>query len=77
MNNHRRKKIEKIIDEINAQIEDLEQVRDEEEESYENIPESLKYSERGEKMSEIIDIMDEVIGNISDHIDQLQEILLS
>ena len=61
MNNSRRKQIEKVIDE-------LEKIRNDEQDYFDNMPENLQYSERGEKSEFAIDALEFAI-------DQLQEIL--
>ena len=74
MNNKRRnetkKAIEGLTNELSAVIEKyheiFEALRDEEQECFDNMPEGLQYSERGEKMEEIISCFDEVIGNLED-----------
>lgn len=61
MNNNRRKEIRRIaalIDQARANFDEireaLEAVKDEESEAYENMPESLQQSDRGEKAQEAI-----------------------
>ena len=64
MNKLRRKSLAEVI----AKLEELDSLRqeamemlqgvlDEEQEAYDNMPESLQYSERGEQMQEYIDSM--------------------
>ena len=53
--------LEGLKDEI---LEDLQQVIDDEQESYDNLPESIQYSERGEQMQEYIDTMNDVLSEI-------------
>lgn len=48
MNKARRSDIQKIIERLEEIRDDIEAVKDEEEEAYENLPESLQESERGE-----------------------------
>ena len=40
---------------------------------FDNMPESIQYSERGYNMQEAIDNLDDSIGNIVDAIDNLYE----
>lgn len=88
MNKARRKNLETIIAKLEAIREpmgtiwnDLREVADEEQEAYDNMPESLQESERGQQMQEYIDTMDGVLDEIEscdwleDLIDQLQEIV--
>ncbi len=50
----------------------MEEVKDEEQESYENLPESLQYGERGEQMQENVDSLEEFIGYLEET-DSLEE----
>lgn len=52
MNAARRKERDKIIDVIDAIIERLEALKDEEEEAFDNLPDSIQQSERGQQMEE-------------------------
>lgn len=44
----------------------MEEVKDEEQEAYDNLPESFQYGERGEQMQEYIDSMDEAYENLEE-----------
>ena len=48
----------------------LEEVRDEEQDAYDNLPEGLQYSERGE-------MMDEAVNNLEEAVDYLDDVLSS
>ncbi len=52
MNEDRRKRIEKII-------EQLDSLREEEQDAYDNLPESIQDSERGESMTDNVDNLEE------------------
>ena len=54
MNKNRRKAIGDIYDKLIDIQSDLECIRDEEQEAFDNLPESIQYSERGERMEEYI-----------------------
>ena len=89
MNKQRRKVLNDYIKELYGVKEKLEEikggiesVRDEEDDSYSNLPEGLMYSEKGDIMQENIDSMDnigsnidDVISQLDDTIDELQEII--
>lgn len=76
MNKARRKWLLDIKDKLDNIKSDIESLRDEEQESYDNIPYNLKDSEMGTTMYENIDELDEVISNLEDYvIDGLNEIL--
>lgn len=87
MNKLRRKELARIIeklealDSLRAEIqEELETVMDEEQEAFDNMPESLQESERGEQMQEYIDAMQYAMDDMENFdvesiMDQLQEII--
>jgi len=52
MNMQRRKRIEKVGRLLEELLEEVEALQEEEQEAYENMPESLQSSERGEAMYE-------------------------
>ena len=52
MNNPRRKQIMTVIDSLDEIILD-------EQDAFDNLPENLAYSEKGEKMEETIDLLNE------------------
>ena len=63
MNNKRRKEIANVIRKIESVVSDI---LAEEEEAFDNMPESLQYSERG-------DISQEAQDNLSCAVDSLEE----
>lgn len=87
MNKIRRKELAHIIeklealDALRAEIqEELETVMDEEQEAFDNMPESLQESERGEQMQEYIDAMQYAMDDLENFdvesiMDQLQEVI--
>ena len=75
MNKARRKWLQDTIEAIeNAKIE-LESIRDEEQECFDNLPESIQYGERGDAMQENIDEIDGEISNLEDVISNLNDIV--
>ncbi|MDR2002120.1 MAG: hypothetical protein LBQ74_03745 [Prevotella sp.] len=73
MNNARRKKIEDINDELGKLLERLEELRDEEQEAYDNLPEGIQDSERGENMYNAIDNIESAISSMEEIADYLNE----
>lgn len=59
MNIARCKRLQKIVEQI-------EELRDEEQEAFDNTPESLQFSERGEKMEEAIQCLETAIDSIKE-----------
>lgn len=66
MNKQRRKKLSDAFDKLTEIMNALEEVKTEEEESYENLPDSLKHSPKGEEMDNYIAMMEEAYGYLDD-----------
>lgn len=71
MNKQRRKDLEKVKEYLEAAnqpladaLNDLEGIRDEEEEAYESVNESFPGSERAEKMQEALDALNSAIEQV-------------
>ena len=81
MNNVRRKWLRSIIEQLETvhssletiKEEDLDSLRDEEEEAYENLPCGIQESDRGCRMEEIISDMDDALSSLEYAIDNLSE----
>jgi len=83
MNNQRRKDLKAIQERfsdlqstITELLSDLESLKDEEQEYFDNMPEGLQGSEKGEKAENAISYLDEAIGegeNIHGSIDSIIE----
>lgn len=71
MNKDRRKRIQSVIININML---LSEIKSEEEIAFDNMPENLQYSMRGEESEEAIGIMDEVVDLLSEAANKLEEI---
>lgn len=68
MNKQRRNRIAEALELISQARDILEEVKDEEQESYENLPESLQYGERGEQMQENVDSLEEFMQHIQENV---------
>lgn len=66
MNKHRRKKLSDVFDKLTEIMDTLEEVKNEEEESYENLPDGLKCSQKGEEMDKYIAMLEEAYGYLDD-----------
>lgn len=75
MNKIRRNKLNEAIKMLYAAQEIINECRDEEEDAFCNLPDSLQGSERGESMEEAIDNMEDANSGISDAICTLDEML--
>lgn len=79
MNNYRRKWIDKVqadIQTILGMLEfvqsDIEEIKEGEEICYDNVPESIQESWKGECMQEAIDHLEEAVDYIAETIEQLE-----
>lgn len=83
MNKSRRKRIASVIstleditgyDVIESAKNELEDILYEEEDAYDNMPENLQYSMRGEESSDAIDNLQEAVDILEEAIDALSEL---
>lgn len=66
MNKARRSRIAEIQDKLSNIISDLEEIHDEEENAYYNLPDSIQMSDKGDAMSEAFDNIEEAISMLED-----------
>jgi sugar-specific transcriptional regulator TrmB len=71
MNRQRRDTLDGIITLLSDQKMDLEECKNEEEQAYENLPESLQSSEKGEKMQEATQNLEDAISSLDDAINSI------
>lgn len=75
MNKQRRKWLEDIIGKLEDQSEELYNLQQEEQEAYDNMPESLQDSDRGQAAYEYASDLEDEHNSLEDVILNLQEIL--
>lgn len=73
MNKARRISITKIADSLQALKSDVESIQSEEQDAYDNLPESLQDSERGDRMQEAIDNLDDALTLIDEAVTSLMQ----
>ena len=73
MNKDRRNAISDIYGKLIDIQSDLECIRDEEQEAFDNLPESIQYSERGERMEEYISSLEEALDYVDYAVESLDE----
>lgn len=73
MNKVRRKELQNLFDIISEAQEQLEALRDEEDEYKENIPENLQGSERYEIAEAAVDALDSALDSLQDALDSIEE----
>lgn len=66
MNAQRRKEIERALEMISEASSILEYCRDEEEAAFDNMPENLQDTERGQQMAEFISQLEDSISSLED-----------
>ena len=75
MNKQRRKLAEQYIGQLQEIKENIESLKDEEEEAYNNLPDGIQCSERGDEISDMMDHLGDASDSIGDAIDYLNEVL--
>ena len=73
MNKARRKKLQELMEQLETIKEELEQVQEEEQEAYDNLPESLQYSERGQQIEQAIENMSSAADYLDDILSCIEE----
>lgn len=74
MNKQRRKHLKELHERFTALCDELEEVRDDEQEALESIPECFEGTERYEESETAIESLDEVLDAIRDALDTLEEV---
>lgn len=62
MNRQRRKRLTEAFEKVSEAMEILEAVKEEENESYENLPDNFRDGDRGEEMQGYIEMLEEAYG---------------
>lgn len=75
MNNTRRKAIRKVIEELEALSSRIDDLRDEEQDYLDNIPENLQASERYSDAETAVDNLDSAVNAVDEAISMLEEAL--
>jgi hypothetical protein len=71
MNAKRRKELEKVTELIEQAKCTLELMKEEEQEAFDNLPESFQSGEKGERMEEVINYLDDAFGELEAAIDNI------
>lgn len=66
MNKPRRKELERALAMIAEARDIIESCKDEEQEAFDNLPESIQYGEQGERMEGFIDILENAIDQLDE-----------
>ena len=73
MNKERRKSLREIQSKLESLGQDLEALKDEEEEYRDNMPENLQESERYQRADEVCDLLQEALENMDSAYQQIEE----
>ena len=73
MNKKRKLKVVNIVNQLNSSLNIVEQVKDEEDEARENIPENLENSELYEESESWSDLLEDTSSSLQNIIDNLQD----
>ena len=75
MNKERRKQLQEVINKISEAHDLLDEILSDEQDAFDNMPEGLRSSERGETMEEGIYNMEEARDNLEDITNTLEEVM--
>ena len=74
MNSNRRKRLRALCSKLQDIIAELDLLIEEEQDAFDNMPESLQDSERGEQMQEYIDTMETAKDEIDSTVSELEQV---
>jgi predicted nucleic acid-binding Zn-ribbon protein len=66
MNKQRRQELYDVISFLDDAIDRLEEIKNDEQDSFDSLPENFQYSSTGDKMQDAMDKMDEIVNKIED-----------
>lgn len=72
MNNEQRKILDRVFAAIESAQSELEAVRTDEQDKLDNMPESFRGGERGEKQEEIVNALDEAYDSMQGALDAIE-----
>ena len=74
MNKARRKQIAAAIGILETVKETIEDIRGAEEDAYDNLPESIQESDKGEEMQEYVEALEDACDSLDEALDRLSDI---
>jgi hypothetical protein len=77
MNDARRKTHKSILSTMFDNVAELESLRDEEQEYFDNMPEGIQNSEKGEKAQEVIDALSTLIDGLEEGLNSVEDAVQS
>ena len=73
MNKDRREELLDVTDLLSDAIDRLNEIRDDEQEAFDSMPEGLQYSSKGDAMQDALDTLNEFEDSISSIRDEIEE----
>ena len=73
MNKQQRKELSDMLKVIEFYVNDLNEMAEEEQAKYDNMPEGLQESEQGQTISEAADTLEDAASNLQDWVDKLND----
>lgn len=77
MDIYRRDELEKAWDLIDEAVSIIDSCKDDEEDAFYDLPDSLQQSEQGEQMQEFISLMESSSSNLCSAVDSIKEIIFA
>lgn len=74
MNNKQRKQLKALSEQVEEIKQEVEMIRDDEQEKIDNLPDGLIGSSKEEEYQEAVDALEEVISSLEDVIDNFGEV---
>lgn len=72
MNNNTRKHLSSVIETLNNAITIIENIKDDEQGKYDNLPEGIQQSEKGYKFEECIENFDNALDSLNESISEIE-----
>lgn len=74
MNKERRKRLKEAAAALSEAYDIIDEVKSEEAEAYDNLPEGIQYGERGEQMAANVDTLEDILSSIEDAQEAIEEL---
>lgn len=75
MNKEQRERLSKILDELNVALNDIDEIKDEEEVKYDNLPDPFRDGEKGEAIQDGISALEDAYSYLDDAISSINDLL--
>ena len=75
MNKEQRERLSQILDALNTALNDIDEIKCEEEEKYDNLPENFQDGEKGEAIQDGISSLEDAYSYLDDAISSLGDLV--